>query len=109
MVGEFGEVLVMDWGLAGEIKGGAATGAAVVPPRARASAVGSDVALTLEGEVLGTPQYMSPEQASAQSDLDERCDVYALGGILYSILTLRPPLSKGGVQENAGERAHGTH
>ena len=87
MVGEYGEVLVMDWGLAkvlGEREEN--TGAAGAQDA-------GDYGMTLEGEVMGTPQYMSPEQAQSMvADLDVRSDIYSLGGILYAILTLRPPV-----------------
>jgi WD40 repeat protein len=84
MVGEFGEVLVMDWGLAKALPNrGAAPEASAHP-----------------GFIEGTPQYMSPEQASGEyATLDERSDIYALGGILYALLTLRPPVEGGSVAE----------
>jgi serine/threonine protein kinase/WD40 repeat protein len=95
MVGEFGEVLVMDWGLAkspawndeirmtnDEAAGGENHSSFVIP----------DSSLTLRGAVMGTPHYMSPEQAEGR-EVDERSDVYALGAVLYAILTLRPPVA----------------
>lgn len=49
---------------------------------------------------MGTPQFMSPEQAEARTDeLDERTDIFALGGILYSMLTLHPPVDGTTVEE----------
>jgi Leucine-rich repeat (LRR) protein len=51
--------------------------------------------LTQDGTILGTPAYLSPEQALGQIDaIDQRSDIYALGGILYALLTLQPPMEK---------------
>lgn len=72
MIGDFGEVYVMDWGLA--VSGDATT------PHADG-----------ETPTVGTPAYMSPEQASGVQVLDERTDIYSLGVILYEILTFTAP------------------
>jgi WD40 repeat protein len=88
MVGEFGEVLVMDWGIAKLLESEGDGSARVTSHRRDGSAFE-----TRGGSVLGTPSYMSPEQASGQvAAVDERSDVYALCGVLYAILTLTPPI-----------------
>jgi tetratricopeptide (TPR) repeat protein len=108
MVGAFGEVQVMDWGLAkvlaGEAPpsaGGARAGASLVQlSRPDSTAGGTQV-----GEVLGTPAYMAPEQARGEVDrLDERADVFSLGAVLCEILTGRPPY-RGGEARSLLERA----
>jgi len=93
MVGPFGEVLVMDWGVA-KRQDDAGKGAAAGPK--------DDVAPedTAHGTVLGTPAYMAPEQARGDlAHVDTRADVYALGAILYCMLTGRPPGPFEGVAE----------
>ncbi len=161
MVGEFGEVLVMDWGLA-KILPGTTAGAALARPAPgtgpmgtlvltptpapgapdaadtptiasvpdSAASAGASAAisapllftdgpdtpvthltgsqLTLDGTVMGTPNYMAPEQAAGRTaELDERADVYALGGLLYALLALRPPVEGREVNEVLSRVRHG--
>ncbi len=151
MIGEFGEVLVMDWGLAKVLRTGdgedrrtagpqdygtgleqggpppshearglpagerrtsnaerrtqkgvapTANGEPRAVNRAPSSSIDSvrsgesgDILKTMDGQVMGTPQFMAPEQALGKIDaIDARTDIYALGAILYNILALRPPI-----------------
>jgi tRNA A-37 threonylcarbamoyl transferase component Bud32 len=89
-LGDFGEVLVLDWGLArvlGQDNGAASLAPVTVPPEVAREA-------TLQGQVLGTPSYMPPEQAEGQTQrLGRHSDVYGLGAILYEILTAEPPFT----------------
>ena len=102
MVGAFGEVQVMDWGLAKVLdQGGVADEERAPRAGDGASAVrtlrrGSEGLESRVGSVLGTPSYMAPEQARGELDtLDERADVFALGSILCEILTGRPAFAGG--------------
>ncbi|WP_233561127.1 serine/threonine-protein kinase, partial [Sorangium cellulosum] len=87
MIGEFGEVLVMDWGL-----GRPAAPALGSPEGADGADVIEAAPLTQPGEVLGTLLYMAPEQARGEGDrLGAAADVYALGVVLHEILAGRHP------------------
>ncbi len=80
MVGGFGEVLVLDWGLSKAV--------GTVPPDEPAVAVPGDVpeGATQSGTVIGTPGYMAPEQQAGRA-VDQRADVHALGALLVTMLT----------------------
>jgi len=84
LLGTFGEVFVMDWGIAALI--------GVADPLGFAGPGASDPLLSKSGEVIGTPAYLSPEQARGDLEhTDERTDVFGLGAILYEILSGCPP------------------
>ncbi|MBL0213910.1 MAG: serine/threonine protein kinase [Myxococcales bacterium] len=111
VLGDFGEVYVLDWGVAKVI--GEADEFADV---ASGSSEDNEALATLPGMQVGTPGYMAPEQVRGDVDLDARADIYALGCILFEILTrtmLHPTGKLGlasalsGVDAKASERAPG--
>jgi eukaryotic-like serine/threonine-protein kinase len=122
MVGSFGEVQVMDWGLAKVLpRGGVVDDASAGKPDreetviATARSGSDDSDLSHAGSAMGTPSYMAPEQARGEIErVDERADVFALGSILCEVLTGRPAFtgrSSGEIQRKAalGDLADALH
>jgi serine/threonine protein kinase len=87
LIGEYGETLVIDWGLAKDL---AANDAGPDPINDEGYRAPSDTGLTIDGAIMGTPAYMPPEQAKGKP-VDERADVYSLGAILYHMLAGASP------------------
>jgi serine/threonine-protein kinase len=103
VLGDFGEVVVLDWGLA-RVRGEPSPGEDQPGPIAAPAGTGH----TEAGSLLGTPSYMAPEQALVRLDLvDERTDIYGLGGILFTILTGQAPHADACDSHTLAERAQG--
>ncbi len=113
MIGDYGEVLVLDWGLARALSSKESpvepvknleeppAGEQILPRKLdtlRLDTEGTGLQ-TIRGTVLGTPGFMAPEQLRKEGLLDARTDIFAMGAILYSILTLTSPVREREVPE----------
>ena len=95
LLGPYGETLVVDWGLAKVVGRGEAAAQAGAVEATLQPASGSGSSETLPGTALGTPAYMSPEQAEGRLEqVGPLSDVYSLGATLYCLLTGKPPIDE---------------
>ena len=105
ILGQYGETVVLDWGLATLADAG--PDAPSPAPIAAVPAEDGDPP-TFPGHALGTPPFMSPEQAEGSPTMNRpACDIYGLGAILYMILTGRPPFDPSAWPANLDEIIHG--
>ncbi len=111
MLGRFGEVYLLDWGLAKLYRDEHEDDAGPEPGDLIAEATtldGEHDGRTAAGELMGTPGYMAPEQIDGgDRPLDERADVYSLGAILFELLTYAPLHSPGPIQRKIGSTIRG--
>ena len=92
MLGQYGETLVIDWGLA-KATGRSEPGVDSASASPLLPASGSSIEETEHGSTIGTPAFMSPEQAAGKLDeLGPASDLYSLGATLYALLTGKPPV-----------------
>ncbi|HTM20066.1 MAG TPA: serine/threonine-protein kinase, partial [Kofleriaceae bacterium] len=100
MLGDYGEVYVLDWGVA-KIRGASDEGLSI------SDDTPTPTAMTHVGALLGTPGYMAPEQLDTPSDVGPAADVYSLGAILFEMLTLQTLHPRTSVQENLASTREG--
>jgi WD40 repeat protein/serine/threonine protein kinase len=104
MLGPFGETLVVDWGFAKLLPGPARDEGEAVS----ADSLATDASMTQPGSVMGTPRYMSPEQAAGDLDrVGPASDIYSLGAILYCVLVGHGPFPDGDIRDVLGRVRRG--
>ncbi|MDM8554321.1 protein kinase [Desulfococcaceae bacterium HSG7] len=96
MIGKYGEVLLMDWGLAQPLK----QYLSEVSPTDQSAHLLNDLVITSNNRITGSPTYMSPEQTYGDPDkMCERSDIFLLGAMLYHIFTMAPPYNGKNMRE----------
>jgi serine/threonine-protein kinase len=106
MLGKYGETLLVDWGLAKSVH--RTEPASDITERTLAPGSGSDLQPTAIGARVGTPAYMSPEQAAGRLDqLGPASDIYSLGATLYFVMTGRPPFQESDLVQLLRKVEHG--
>ena len=107
MIGEFGETVVIDWGLA-KVKGQVDENEGELRDEI-SLLIETEHGKTAKGKAIGTPAYMPPEQAKGDiSEIDERSDIYSLGAVLYEILTGHPPFEGKNARETVAMVMNGS-
>jgi serine/threonine-protein kinase len=102
MIGDFGEVYLMDWGIA-RVRGSQPEKSSYFPPPSEDEPPSSSQSNNTGDAVLGTASYMSPEQAEGNRVLlDSKSDVFSVGAVLYDILCGRPPYKTNSYEETLG-------
>jgi WD40 repeat protein/serine/threonine protein kinase len=104
MLGPFGETLVVDWGMAKLLPRPDDEG----DEKAETTQPSTDASMTQPGALMGTPRYMSPEQAAGELDrVGQSSDIYSLGAILYCVLVGHGPFPDGEMPDVLGRVRRG--